>query len=72
MGIVGNLYSELGRLADGPDSGAYLERALWYYERTLNIARALGDRASEAELLRAMAHAQRLLLTGDLGVNESG
>jgi tetratricopeptide (TPR) repeat protein len=57
MGIVGNLYGELGRQAE--DQGIaeqYFNRALLYYDRTLNIARVLKDQQSEAELLRSMGN----------------
>ncbi|MBC8098431.1 MAG: tetratricopeptide repeat protein, partial [Armatimonadetes bacterium] len=57
LGVIGNLYAELGRTT--PDTRAaeqYLARALAYYQETLQIAQALGDQTSEAELCRSIGN----------------
>lgn len=57
LGIIGNLCSELGRSAPTDDEAAeHFRTALMYYERTLAIARELGDALSEAELMRSIGN----------------
>lgn len=57
LGIIGNIYAHLGRqLMPDPESRAYFQEALTYYQRTLEIAQMLEDRVSEAELLRSIGN----------------
>src|SRR6185436_7424542 len=57
LGIVGNLYSELGRIAPSQhEADDYFKRAIDYYTRTLEISRELNDPISEAELLRSLGN----------------
>lgn len=57
LGVVGNLYAELGRNAGNTeDLQQYSQQSLDYYRRTLDLAQELGDRYSQAELLRSMGH----------------
>lgn len=62
LGIIGNIHAEMGR-QKMPDisAGEHLQQALGYYGQTLNIARKLGDQASEGELLRSMGNVLALL-----------
>jgi tetratricopeptide (TPR) repeat protein len=58
LGIIGNIYGELGRVAAQPEEGIrYLQIAVSCYEETLDIARELDDRISEAGLLRGIGNA---------------
>jgi tetratricopeptide (TPR) repeat protein len=55
LGILGNLYAEMGRRADRPkEARRCFTAALDHYQQTLEVARELGDKISEAELLRSM------------------
>jgi len=57
MGIIGNLHSEMGRAAASTDeASAHFITALDYYNQTLALARELGDRDSEAQLLRSIGN----------------
>jgi len=57
LGIIGNIYAELGRTTPGPvQKEAYFVQALAHYRETLHIAREVGDRVSEAALLRGMGN----------------
>ena len=54
LGIIGNLYAEIGRQTQPrPESRQFFQAALDHYTLTMNMARELGDRATEAELLRS-------------------
>lgn len=58
LGVIGNLYGELGRLARTSEEALHnLNTALTFYQRTLIIARELGDLTTEAELFRSMGNA---------------
>lgn len=57
MGIIGNIYNELGRTTLSPiEAQNHLRQAYRYYQQTLTIARELGDRISEAGLLRGLGN----------------
>jgi len=57
LGVIGNLYAEMGRNSQNRDDlEAYSEKALDYYQKTLDIAIELNDPLSQAELLRSMGN----------------
>lgn len=57
MGIMGNIYATLARqLGDDPDAHNFFTTALENYQKTLDVARELGDYLSEAELLRSIGY----------------
>jgi tetratricopeptide (TPR) repeat protein len=57
LGILGNLYSQIGRQSPrAKDARHYIGLALDHYQQTLEVARELEDRVSEAELLRSMGN----------------
>ncbi|MBI5667104.1 MAG: tetratricopeptide repeat protein [Chloroflexi bacterium] len=57
QGIIGNIYSELGRTSPSDfEANLCFDLALDAYNRTLVMARELGDLAAEAELLGSLGN----------------
>jgi len=55
LGVIGNLYAQMGRAAQSRRSKlGQFAQARDHYQQTLEIARAMGDQVSSAELLRAL------------------
>ncbi|MEL7433544.1 MAG: tetratricopeptide repeat protein [Chloroflexota bacterium] len=59
VGIIGNLYAEMGRAildSNQPQAYVHLNVALDYYGRAMTLMRELGDKASEAEVIRRIGN----------------
>lgn len=69
LGIIGNIYSELGRLSPSDfEAKMCFDLAMDSYKQTLELARELGDAATEAELLSSMGNVYGNMGSYDLAI----